>query len=64
MGSLRVTNGLLAIIALLLLAHLAVRMMDRPVVAETFHLDSCITTKPGDKPASYLHVVSHGMGDE
>ena len=29
------------------------------VKADTFRLDDCITANPGDKPAAYLHVVTH-----
>lgn len=63
MGSLRVTNLLLLVIAAALLAHLGLAWMNQPAGAETFRLDSCITERPSEKPGSYLHVVTHGMAD-
>ncbi|MBI3615760.1 MAG: hypothetical protein HY211_04490 [Candidatus Omnitrophica bacterium] len=63
MDSSRVTNGLLFAIALALLTHLALALSNRPVEAETFHLDGCITQRPGDKPAGYVHVVVHSQAD-
>ncbi len=59
MKSTAMTNLLLALIALLLLANLLVKLPVAKVEAETFKLDDCITSKPGDKPAGYVHVVSH-----
>lgn len=63
MGSARVTNGLLLVIALSLLAHLGLALTQQPVAAETFRLDTCITDRPSERPAAYLHVVAHGMAD-
>ncbi|MBI3332488.1 MAG: hypothetical protein HYZ93_00135 [Candidatus Omnitrophica bacterium] len=57
----RLTNLLLGLIALASLAHLAFALLDRPVMAETFRLDSCITEKPNQKPLAYLHVVTHSQ---
>lgn len=59
MKSTAVTNFLLALIALLLLANLLVKFPAAKVEAETFKLDDCITANPGDKPAAYVHVVTH-----
>jgi len=63
MDSQRLTNGLLLVIALALLAHLGLALSERPLLAETFRLDSCITDRPSERPASYVHVVTHGMAD-
>ena len=63
MNSSRVTNGLLLMIAFALLAHLALALSNRPAGAETFQLDGCITPRPGDKPAGYVHVVVHSQAD-
>ena len=57
----RMTNWLLFGILLALLADLGQRWISTPAVAETFHLDHCITEKPNEKPASYLHVVAHNF---
>ena len=59
MRDLRTTNWLLLWILLALLGHLALKMGAGPALAETFALDSCITQMPSQKPASYLHVVTH-----
>ena len=59
MKNLTVTNILLAIIALFLLANLLIKFPTAKVEADTFKLDSCITERPGDKPAAYVHVISH-----
>ena len=65
MGSLRVTNWLLLGLFLVLLAQmLGLSDILPAVVAETLRLDQCITTKPQDKPASYVHVVTHGFSGE
>lgn len=65
MGSRRVTNWLLLGIFLALLAHLlGVSNALTPVVAETLFLDQAITTKPNDKPASYVHVVTHSFSGD
>ncbi len=63
MASLRVTNVLLLVIAGALLVHLGLALVNQPVIAETFRLDTCITDRPSDRPAAYLHVVTHGMAD-
>ena len=65
MGSLRVTNWLLLGLFLVVLAQLLGLSDILPtVVAETLRLDQCITTKPQDKPTSYVHVVTHGFSGE
>lgn len=52
-----ITNLLLAVIAVLLLVNLLVKLPASKVEAETFKLDDCITAKPGDRPAGFVHVV-------
>lgn len=65
MGSLRATNWLLLGIFAALLAHLLGFSDILPtVVAETLRLDQCITTKPNDKPLSYVHVVTHSFSGD
>lgn len=59
MESRRFTNLLLLAIALIGFAHLALALIDWPVMAETFRLDSCITEKSDQRPTGYLHVVTH-----
>ena len=54
-----VTNILLGVIAVLLFLNLLAKAPIAKVEADTFKLDSCITQRPGDKPAAYVHVVSH-----
>lgn len=63
MASQRMTNGLLLVIAILLLAHLGLALSHPSAEAETFRLDACVTDRPSDLPASYLHVVMHGTAD-
>lgn len=63
MGSSRVTNTLLLVIAVALVGHLILTLFSHPVIAETFQLDGCITQRPSERPGSYLHVVTHGMAD-
>ncbi len=58
MKSIAMTNLLLALIALLLLANLLAKVPMAKVEAETFRLDDCITANPGDKPAGFVHVVT------
>lgn len=64
MKNLRTTNWLLLGILLALLGHLAVKVGAGEVLAETFQMDSCITQKPHEKPASYLHVVTHDLAGQ
>lgn len=59
MGNIRVTNILLAVIAVLLLANLLVKLPAAKVSAETFKLDDCITAEPEGEPAGFVHVVTH-----
>lgn len=63
MRSFETTNFLLGVIAVALAGHLALALLSPPAQADTYRLDSCITTKPYEKPAAYLHVVMHGMAD-
>ena len=62
MISSRLTNGLLLIIAISSLAQLILTLVDRPLMAETFRLDSCVTEKLDEKPLSYVHVAVHSIG--
>jgi len=64
MSSLRVTNWLLLGIFLVLLGHLLSGTGLPTVIAETLRLDQCITSRPADKPVSYLHVVAHPFPTE
>lgn len=57
------TDRLLLLIAVLLFAHLALALIDRPLGAETFRLDSCVTDDPRTKPAGYVHVVVHSVAE-
>ncbi|HRZ66608.1 MAG TPA: hypothetical protein P5521_00585 [Candidatus Omnitrophota bacterium] len=59
MKSTVVTNALLAIIAVLLFLNLLAKGPVPGAEADTFKLDDCITSKAGDRPAGYVHVVSH-----
>ena len=62
MNTRRMTNWLLFGILLSLLMDFGQRWISPPAVAETFQLDHCITEKPNEKPAAYLHVVTHDFG--
>ena len=62
MNTHRMTNWLLFGILLALLMDFGQRWTSSPAVAETFQLDHCITEKPNEKPAAYLHVVTHDFG--
>ena len=55
----RMTNWLLFGILLALLMDFGQRWISPPAVAETFQLDHCITEKANEKPAAYVHVVTH-----
>jgi hypothetical protein len=46
---------ILIILGLNILFNLSLKKLE----AETFKLDDCITAQPTDKPAAYLHVVTH-----
>lgn len=59
MKDLKVTNLLLAVISVLLLLNLLAKAPVQKAEADTFKLDDCITSKAGDRPAGYVHVVSH-----
>jgi hypothetical protein len=57
----RITNLLLFLIFLSLVVLILTRSALKDAAAETFKLDSCITTSPYDKPAAYVHVVIHNV---
>lgn len=59
----RLTQGLLFVIAVGVLAHLVLALVDQPLRAETFRLDQCITDRPGERPAAYVHVIVHSVAD-
>ena len=65
MKSLRTTNWLLfgilfALLARLVLDTLSTTAMAGPYAAKPL-IDWCITEHPNEKPAQYLHVVSHNF---
>ncbi len=63
MNTRRTTNWLLLGILLALLTGFfrASGGFETSAEAETFRLDHCITGKANEKPAAYLHVVSHDL---
>ncbi len=61
MGSRTATNILLLLILLCLMVMAIPRLPVKNAIAETFKLDSCITTSPYDKPEAYVHVISHDV---
>jgi len=52
-------DALLALALIMLAINMFSNLRVRKADAETFKLDDCITTSPGDKPNAYLHVVTH-----
>ena len=50
---------LLFLILLLLIMDTFLHLKVKPIEAETFKIDDCITSQPSDKPAAYLHVIAH-----
>jgi len=50
---------LLFLILVMLVVNAWLGLAPRRLEAETFKLDDCITSQPGEKPAAYLHVVTH-----
>ncbi|MFH0855799.1 MAG: hypothetical protein V1869_04760 [Candidatus Omnitrophota bacterium] len=56
---LEIRDILLFLIAIMLVINTFINLQPKMVEAETFRLDDCITSKPDDKPAAYLHVVTH-----
>ncbi|OGX46539.1 MAG: hypothetical protein A3G38_04680 [Omnitrophica WOR_2 bacterium RIFCSPLOWO2_12_FULL_51_8] len=50
---------LLLLVLLMLAVNAFLSLRPRKLEAETFKLDDCITARPSEKPAAYLHVVSH-----
>ena len=50
---------LLFLILIMLISNFLCLLSSKKLEAETFRLDDCITAKPTDQPAAYLHVVSH-----
>lgn len=56
---LEVRDMLLFLITIMLTINTFINLQPKRIEAETFKLDDCITNKPEDKPAAYLHVVAH-----
>jgi len=52
-------NILLFLIFIVLVINTFSNFFVKKVNAETFRLDQCITTEPGDNPTAYVHVVTH-----
>ena len=50
---------LLFLITIMLSINTFINLQPKRVEAETFRLDDCVTTKPDERPAAYLHVISH-----
>lgn len=59
MPKIKTTDILLFLILLSFLANILIKGPITKATAETFKLDDCITPQPTDKPAAYLHVISH-----
>ena len=53
------TDALLFLITIMLSINTFINLQPKRVEAETFRLDDCVTTKPDERPAAYLHVISH-----
>ncbi len=53
------TPFFLFLIALMLIINTFLNLQPKKLEAETFRLDDCITSRPDDKPAAYLHVITH-----
>ncbi len=68
MRSLRVTNWLLLGIFLALAAHLVLESGVTPALAGPYAAQEAIavaiTTKPADRPAGYVHVVTHNFAGD
>jgi len=68
MTSLRVTNWLLLGILVALLAHLGWNLDSTPALAGPYTaqeaIAAAITDRPSDKPARYLHVVTHNFAGD
>ena len=57
--SLGLRDALSILLLVMLIANAFLSLRPQKAVAETFRLDDCITSDLKDKPAAYLHVVSH-----
>lgn len=58
MQEVKTTNLLLFLILLALVANVLVKLPHN-AIAETFKLDDCITSRPDQKPAGFVHVIQH-----
>ena len=56
---LEVRDILLFLITIMLTINTFINLHPKRVEAETFRLDDCITAKLDDRPAAYLHVITH-----
>lgn len=54
-----VRDILLFLVMIMLIINTFFNLRPKKAEADTFRLDSCITSKPEDKPAAYLHVITH-----
>lgn len=54
-----VRDILLFLVMIMLIINTFLNLRPKKAEADTFRLDSCITSKPEEKPAAYLHVVTH-----
>ena len=50
---------LLFLVTIMLIINTFLNLRPQKAEAETFRLDSCVTSSPEEKPAAYLHVVTH-----
>ena len=50
---------LLFLIVIMLGINIMLNLPIKKLNAETFKLDDCITTRMGDRPTAYLHVITH-----
>ncbi len=59
MKRIEIRDVLLLLVILMLAVNAFLNLRPRRLEAETFKLDDCITARAGEKPAAYLHVVTH-----
>jgi len=59
MKNIGIRDILLVLVLIMLVVNTWVNLKPKKVEADTFRIDDCITSQPEDKPASYLHVVTH-----
>ena len=59
MAKIELRDVLLLAVIIMLAINISVSMKARSAEAETFKIDSCVTTSVSEQPMAYLHVVSH-----